>query len=522
MRGRMKVLLGAAALTVLVTGSAATAEVSAAPAGTAALTADIDKILTDARLTGSQAGVLVRDADTNEVLYARNTDRRLLPASNTKLFTSVAALEVLGVDHRFTTSVLTTGRRSGSVVDGDLYLRGGGDPTTLASDYDALAKQVAAAGVRTVRGKLVADDTYFDSQRLGSDWANDDEPYYYAAQISALTVAPNTDYDSGTVIVEVRPGSSAGAPAKVSLVPETGYVQIDNRATTGSTTNVSVEREHGTNTIVVSGTIAPGDESMDWSTVWEPTGYAADVFRRALNRHGIDVAGRTSTGATPADAASLAEHQSMTLKELLTPFMKLSNNMHAETLTKAMGRKVSNQGSWSAGLRAAADALAKLGVTTTTMRMADGSGLSRRDLVTPEHIGGLLAAAQGKPWFQAWYDSLPIACQSDRMVGGTLRSRMCNTPAAANVHAKTGSLTSVTSLGGYVTTKDGERLIFSVMFNNHLSGNPKDLEDRIAVRLANYSRSESASAQVAPYEPAPRKNTDPRLDNLECSWLKAC
>lgn len=516
-------LLAVVASVLLVTGSSAVAETPGeVPASVADLTADIDQILTDARLTGSQAGVMVRDGDTDEVLYARNPDTRLLPASNNKLFTSAAALEVLGPDHTFATRVRADGRLDGSFLSGDLYLVGGGDPTTLASDYDALAERIAAAGIRTVGGRLVADDTYFDANRLGTDWANDDEPYYYAAQISALTVAPDTDYDAGTVIVEVSGGSSVGVPAQIRLIPETGYVTIDNRATTGGRTSISVEREHGANTIVVSGTVASGAVYKDWASVWEPTGYAADVFRRALTRHGVRVVGETVSGTAPDAADTLASHESMPLSQLLVPFMKLSNNGHAEVLTKAMGRKVYGQGSWSAGLRASREALAALGGNVTTMRMVDGSGLSRRDLTTPMHLANLLRTAQQRSWFPAWYGSLPIAGEPDRMVGGTLRNRMRGTPAAGNVHAKTGSLTAVTALSGYVTSADGERLIFSIVFNNHLSGKPSDLEDRIAVRLAQFSRTQQAGVATQPYLPGPPKPDDPRAAYLECSWIKAC
>ena len=522
MRGRLRILLSATALALVATSTVAVAESYAAvPASVADLSRDIDAILADPRMEGSQAGVLVRDADTDEVLYARNTDSRLLPASNNKLFTSAAALEVLGPDYTFTTRAVSDARQDGSALKGDLYLVGGGDPTALASDYDTLAKQIADAGVRRVTGKLIADDTFFDAERLGTDWANDDEPYYYAAQISALTVSPDTDYDAGTVIVRVKGGATGAAP-QVTVIPETSHVQIDNRAVTGSSTNLSVVREHGNNTIVVSGTIASGATVSRWSSVWEPTGYAADVFRRALARHGVEVAGKTITGAAPNGAKQLAGHESMPLSRLLIPFMKLSNNGHAEVLTKAMGRKAYGEGSWSAGLRAGREALAALGPNMATMRMVDGSGLSRRDLTTPGHLGALLASAQDEPWFEVWHDSLPIAGNADRMVGGTLRSRMRGTPAENNVHAKTGSLTAVTSLSGYVASADGERLIFSIVLNNYLSGKPSDLEDRIAVRLAQFSRDAEAGTRQAPYQPKRPSYPDQRSGDLECSWLKAC
>src|SRR5690606_24428086 len=186
--------------------------------------------------------------------------------------------------------VRAVGRPHGGALVGDLYLRGTGDPTMLAADYDALAAQVAASGVRVVTGDLVADDTWFDAVRLGREWAWDDEPYYYAAQVSALSVAPDTDYDAGTVIVTVRPGAAAGARPVVTLTPETRYVTIDNRATTvgsGGADTIAIEREHGTNRIVITGTVpVNGSATNDWVSVWEPTGYAADVFRRALERHG--------------------------------------------------------------------------------------------------------------------------------------------------------------------------------------------------------------------------------------------
>ncbi|HZE48289.1 MAG TPA: D-alanyl-D-alanine carboxypeptidase/D-alanyl-D-alanine-endopeptidase, partial [Jatrophihabitantaceae bacterium] len=169
-------------------------QAGSAPASTSRLGADLDRILADQRLAGGQVGLEVRDAATGDVLYEHNAQNRLLPASNAKLFTSTAAMDVLGPDYRFTTSVAANRPTNNGTLRGNLYLKGTGDPTMLGPDYDALAKAVADSGVRTVAGNLVADDTYFDEVRLAPFWAWDDEPYYYNAQISALTVAPDTDY----------------------------------------------------------------------------------------------------------------------------------------------------------------------------------------------------------------------------------------------------------------------------------------------------------------------------------------
>ncbi|MBQ0900465.1 D-alanyl-D-alanine carboxypeptidase/D-alanyl-D-alanine-endopeptidase [Micromonospora sp. U21] len=505
--------------TAATAGAPATAE-SPTPA-TTRLRAAIDTVLADSRLTGAQASVVVVDTSTGQTLYDRNGDRRLIPASNTKLLTSTAALELLGAGHRFGTDVRTTGKRRGGLLSGNLYLRGGGDPTMLAADYDALAAQVAADGVRVVTGNLIADDTRYDRTRLGPDWTWDDEPYYYAAQVSALTVAPDTDYDAGTVIVHAAPADRAGAPPVVNTTPPTGYVRIDNRAETVATgeTSISIEREHGGNTIVVSGQIAVGDEpASDWVSVWEPTGYAADVFRAALHRHGVRVLGRTVLGQpTPEAAHPVARHDSMSLGELMTPFLKLSNNGHAEVLTKEIGRVLSGSGTWSAGLTAISEYVADTGMDTGTLRQRDGSGLSRRNLVPATEFVDLLAAVRAEPWFATWYAALPIAGQPDRFVGGTLRSRMAGTPAAGNVHAKTGSLTGVSGLSGYVTSADGRLLAFSILLNNYLTASVKALEDQIAVALAGYREDGAATARVAP----PAVPETPRTpEGVECSWVK--
>jgi D-alanyl-D-alanine carboxypeptidase/D-alanyl-D-alanine-endopeptidase (penicillin-binding protein 4) len=509
-------LLAAVLLTLTVTwtsGAAAPASAADPAPGVADLTKDLDQILSASNLVVARSGVVVKSAATGEQLYAQDTGKVFLPASNTKLLTSTAAIDTLGLDYRFTTSVLSSGRRVGSTQAGDLYLKGTGDPTMLAADYDTLAAKVADSGVKLVTGKLVADDTWFDDVRLGTDWAWDDEPYYYAAQISALTASPDTDYDAGSMIVSVAPGDTAGGPAKVTTTPETDYVTIENHATTGSTTDVSVNRVHGTNRIVVTGTVAAEDD--EWMTVDDPAMYAASLFRKALAKHGVRVLGHTTRAATPETAKSVAERQSMPLSELLVPFLKLSNNMHAEILTKAMGRKVSGKGTWDAGLAVTLGFAAKNGVKA--VRLRDGSGLSRLDGVTPGDLTSFLIAMRSKPWFTTWYDALPIAGNPDRFTGGTLRSRMAGTPAADNVHAKTGSLTSVSSLSGYVTSADGEPLVFSIMTNNYLSGDPKTaVENAIAVRLAKFKRDTPVDAQVELRSQAPAtQNSD-----LECSWLK--
>ena len=500
----------------------------------------VDRILADKRLAGASSSVVVSDASDGRVLYDHHSGRRLMPASNTKLLTSAAAMDVLGPGYRYSTDVRAHGERHGGQLDGDLYLRGTGDPTLLAKDYDALAAQVAASGIKKVTGSLVADDTTFDSQRLGASWAADDESAYYSSQISALSLAPDTDYDAGCVIVEVVPGSTAGEKPKVKVTPSNRYVDVEVTATTvagNGPDTLSVDREHGGNTLTVSGGIPVGaDPQESWTSVWEPTGYAASVFADELRKHGVQVAGKTELGkATPQDADRVARHSSMPLSKLNHPFMKLSNNNHAEVLTKTMGHETAGKGTWSAGLKAIDGFLEKQGVDTGTLRQVDGSGLSRMDNVSAGQIATLLHAVRKKPWFKQWYDALPVACEPGRLTGGTLRSRMCDTPAEGNAHAKTGSLTGASGLSGYVTDADGRQLAYSIILNNYLADSVKDIEDSIVVTLASYGRngngngktaekrSKSGDAGDAHRAPDDGRSTHPSgtpVSGLECSWTK--
>jgi len=517
--------------------AAGSANGAGAPSPTA-LSQDLDALLANPSLQGAQVGLVVRDATSGATLYDRNGGDELLPASNAKLFTSAAAMNVLGADYRFSTSVLASGTRDGVHLNGNLYLKGTGDPTMLAADYDALAAKVAASGITTVHGQLVADDTWFDDVRLAPGWAWDDEPYYYDAQVSALTVSPDTDYDPGSVNVTVTPGA-VGQPPSVTVTPPTTYLTIVNTATTGAAGSAfteNVDRDNGDNVIRVTGVI-PADATPDVETmaVWNPTAFVTSLFSADLARHGVRVLGGTANGQTPAGARTITGRQSMPLSQLLVPFLKLSNNLHAETLVKAAGEKVYGQGTWSAGLQALEGNFSTLGVNSGQLRLVDGSGLSRMDDVTPDELTDLLGSARQQPWFGTWYAALPIAGVSDRMVGGTLRNRMVGTPAANNMHAKTGSMTGVSALSGYVTAADGEKLVFAMVSNNVLGSLPTSIEDAVGVRLAEYNgTADRASTNLLPQQQAqPQSGTRPRpsiagqqpLDprsQVECSWNRTC
>ncbi len=469
----------------------------------ATLKEKLDLILADDVLANSMTGVHVRNATTGEEVYEQFSDIRLRPASNMKLFTAVAALETLGTDYTFTTEVLTDGAVSGSTLEGDVYVKGKGDPTLLKEDLDQFADELLNQGIEEISGDILGDDTWYDDVRLSEDMSWDNEPSYVAAQISALTMSPNDDYDTGSVIVEVTPGSEVGEPAEVKTVPETDHVTIVNNTETGdsnASNSVSVNREHGTNDIVIDGSMPlNANKSRTWSSVWDPTVYTLDIFKKSLEEKGItlkeDVATKRATA--PKDAEQLTSKESMPLEDIMIPFMKLSNNGHAEMLTKEMGVVEYDEGSWSKGLEVIYDVAESLGVDKDTIMLRDGSGMSDKGLIPAEQFTSLLYAAQDRAWYPDFLNSLPVAGASDRMVGGTLRNRLTGESTKENATAKTGSTTSVSTLTGYVTTKDGEKLIFSILNNNFKSGSMPTIQDKIVTVLAEHKVEDGEGEEVS-------------------------
>ncbi|MQM25710.1 D-alanyl-D-alanine carboxypeptidase/D-alanyl-D-alanine endopeptidase [Glycomyces albidus] len=497
---------------------AGTVVAQAQETGDEALAAAIDAILQDPKLTDSQSSIIVKDAATGEVVYDHNGNQRGLPGSNQKLTTVAGALETLGEDFTFATEVLGD-RPVDGVVSGDLYLRGSGDPSMLEADYQRLAADLADLGVSRIDGDLVADDTAFDAARHGDEWAWGDLQYQAAAEISALTVGSGAEHWAGTVRLFMTGGAAAGDPVQVEMVPENDYVTVVNEATTGTTTNLSVNRDEHANTLRVTGTVKAG-ETPDYFTraVIDPTALVADVFANALADNGIDLTGgiRLSEPTPQGAGESLAVHESVPLSQLSADLLKPSNNSYAEALFKTIGYANTGKGTFASGKAGVYAAIEKYGVDTDPIRQADGSGMSRFDQVTPDAITDLLIGAKDAPWFDAYYDALPVACQD-----GTLAGRLCNTPAAGNAHAKSGSLTSVSALSGYVTDADGRELVFSIVFNDYLASTVKPLEDKIVAALAGYSAS-STEAEITAFgnvEEAEAAAEEIPGDR-ECTWYE--
>lgn len=439
-------------------------------------------LLQDELVKSSMVGISLRDSQTGEVIYEKNGEIPFRPASNLKMITAALALDVLGEDYTFRTMLKTDGEISRGSLKGDLYLVGRGDVTLRPSDLEKFAKALSERGVHTIEGNLIGDDHWYDDVRYSKDLVWEDEETYYGAQISALTLSPTKDYDAGTIIVDVFPGERVGDSPKFSLFPSTDYIKVINNASTvkkGNENTITIHRKHGENTIEISGKI-PADEgrSREWVSVWDPTKYTTFVFKEILQKHGISVEGEIKTGIVPKDSKTLYESQSIPLKELLIPFMKLSNNGHAETFVKEMGKVEKGEGSWESGLEVVDDWLTKMELDTNIIQLRDGSGLSQANLIPPNEITNFLFHIQDKTWFTEFRNSLPIAGNPDRMLGGTLRFRMNDLPPDFMVLAKTGTLTTVSSLSGYIEVSNGKSIIFSIMVNNVVDEDEaKEFED---------------------------------------------
>ena len=440
----------------------------------AAFAAAVDSIFSDTVFAGANWGVEIKSLETGRILYQRNAGKMFVPASNMKLVTGTAALETLGPGWRYRTAVVAGGPVENGVLRGDLVVVGSGDPT-IAADFQngdplavfrAWADSLRAHGVTRITGRIVGDDDVFDDRALGRGWAWDDTDAYYSAEIGGL------QYNLGVVGIAVTPGSAPGSEGRIRLVPATSYTRFENH--TRTVAGAPVAEVEGTREEQGTGIVVAGDVPRDTAeirtevAVRNNTAYFVTVLRETLLAAGIRVDGAAvdqddiAPADVPARRGALFVHSSPPLAEILPGFLKPSQNQIGELLLKTMGRALRGQGTAAAGI-AVVDSLHRTwGLPARKLAQADGSGLSRYNLIAPELLIALLEHMRGSANYQTFYAALPVAG-----VDGTLASRMKGTPLQGNVHAKTGTVTNVRSLSGYMTTAAGEPMVFSMIVNHH-------------------------------------------------------
>ena len=458
------------------------------PHSATALVSDLGTML-GARTRSGDWGVLVMSLTRGDTLYSVNADGALLPASNMKLFCTALALDQLGPEHQFTTQVLREGELAADgTLTGNLILRGGGDPGFSsrflsggpAAPAESLAQRVLEAGVRRVRGDLVADASAFAAERIPEGWLSRYLGAGYAARVSALSLNENL------VWIVVQPTVS-GRPATVTLDPATEIQVSSNVRTNGGRDARIMAHTTPSGTIEVRGWVgARAGERRYQVVVEDPATFTAGALRRALAVRGVVIEGATRSGFAGEGAMPLTVLPSPPLSRLLSVMNRESNNHFAELIFRNAARARAPEGSVSTAF---ANQLLqqfmvdKVGAAPGSVHAADGSGLSVLDRATARSLVQLLSFAHRAPWADAFHASLPVAGESE-----TLRGRMRLTPAQGNLHAKTGTTNRVISLAGYVTAEDGELLAFAFLYNGTDRWNARTTIDAMGATLAAFRR----------------------------------
>jgi serine-type D-Ala-D-Ala carboxypeptidase/endopeptidase (penicillin-binding protein 4) len=436
-------------------------------------------------------GIQVVDLATGKTIYESNPDHFFVPASNVKLFSTALALVRLGPDFRFQTRVLADAPPDSSGrIAGSLRLIGGGDPnlSSRAIPYrmgpiignplvaiEDLASQLVSAGVKRVDGGIIGDDTWYLWQPYSAGWGIEDPESDDGPPVSALTVHDNT------LTLAVRPGTREGDAGALLLTPAVEFYRVDNRVrTTGAGTErrLFYNRVPGSLDLRVWGTIPLRDRGEEFLLgIEDPALYAARTLRGALAGRGITVQGEpearhlyphdvadlnVAAPTPPPTGTELARRISAPLIEDLRITGKVSQNLHAELALRAVGRARRNIGSFEAGLEEMKLFLGELGVDGEGYTLRDASGLARLNLLTPATVTALLRYMFNSRYREEWLSTLPVAAQD-----GTLSSRFGESPAAGRIYAKTGSLSHVSALSGYIRRLDGTWLAFSILVNNY-------------------------------------------------------
>lgn len=441
----------------------------------------LDRILSEV-LPKTHVGVEVISLTTGLKLYEKNVGRLFIPASALKLFTTAAALDILGLDFCFETQIRTDGTIDGARINGNLYLVGSGDPEFSVSDLEMLVRGLRLRGIQEVTGDLLVDCSAFDEIPKGPGWMWDDVNSISFSSVSALTI------NHSCVSLWVRPAVKETEAARLFVYPKTRQMQLINETQTiGQSCALQLERPGMVEkpTVLIKGSIPlHSDVQMYSIPVDAPNLYAGEVLGRRLKQAGITIKGKMRVGQVSQMSHLIVSHRSRPLSMLIQTLMKHSDNLYADHLFKKMGQQVAGvSGTWANGGHAVRTFLEKeINLDAAGFVMLDGSGLSRYNLTSPNQIAQLLTwVAQRSPYAPEFIAALPIAGGE-----GTLKNRLQDLE--AHLRAKTGRMQGIRSLCGYLTTKSGEKLVLVILANGFVesqSESYKKIEDQICLFLRN-------------------------------------
>ncbi len=414
----------------------------------------LQDVLSSDTLASSNVGIFAIDVSSGRELYSLNSGKLFIPASVLKILTAYTALKTLTPQYQFATEYYVTDTVMDSASVSTLYIKGNGDPALSTVDLIYHARTVARRLTTPLNGGIVVDNSYFDTTHFGNGWMWDDPN---------VPIAPFFVNDN-RVLFMVSPGDSLGAVLKVSPEPFSSLMDISVQATTGGEDRISISSiaEKNREKIIIAGTLDSKSASMSFSSiVKQPELFAATIFTDFLSQNGVELSGPMRVGSVPPDARSLGVFRSRPLREIVTKFLKESNNLTGECILKTIGAvSEGTPGDASKGTEAVIKALQEIGVRRKEYRIVDGSGLSTYNLLSPEILVKVLKAAHDDfTLYSEFSSALPVSGTD-----GTLRSRMEDS-LSRSVRAKTGTMSGVSSLAGYLKTRRGRLVAFAIIVN---------------------------------------------------------
>ena len=446
--------------------------------GTLLFQRKVKKILDNSCLKKNNFGIKIYSLDRGEAIIELRAKKLFIPASNLKILTTAVALETLGPNYRFPTSLFTDGTLKDEVLNGNLYIKGHGDPKFVTEQMWLLVNELRNLPIRRITGNIIGDDSFFDNNKRVKTWIKNPGAQAYEAPLGALS------FNFNTVQAYVSPGIKAGNKPKIVIEPDTEYITLDNQARTlkpGKRNRLIVNRvEHkGFDEITVSGGITLSQARAQYFlNITDPTQYTLSVLKQYLNHAGIKFTGKIEQRRVPEGAMKLLTHDSEPLTLALQGLNKFSNNFVAEQILKTIGaEKYGQPGTTLKGLKAFKEYLITLGYQQNQYKVLDGSGLSRQNRLSPQIIIDVLRHVKNDLGVYPEF----VSALGVMGVDGNVKNRMRGVKSSERARVKTGTLNFVSALSGYFQSRDDETFAFSILMNSLKcsNGRIKKLQDQI-------------------------------------------
>ncbi len=444
-------------------------------------TDELSYLLKDPFFRKCQIGVDVYNITKKEIVFRHNEQLLFHPASNMKLITTATALYFLGPDYKFKTEIKYDGEIEDSVLNGNLFFVGGFDPYFTSSDLDTLVMQLKKNGINKIAGNIYADVSNMDSLFWGQGWMWDDDPSYDFPYMTPLSI------NDASLQVAVTP-TNIGEYASVTTIPQSNYFNFTNKIVTvdNDTTKLTISRNwiNRSDSLILDGGIYVNAKSDTFTINLKNTNqYFLALVKDALLKNGISFDGNCRIKTTPKSAKPIAIKERV-FSEVIINLNKTSDNLSAEMTLRALAfSKFGKYASAKKGIKLIDSLVAEVGLNPKDYRIVDGSGVSHYNLVSVELLNEILIYMNlyHPKLFKVLYNSLPIAG-----VDGTIKHRMKKGFAHNNVHAKTGTLSGVSSLSGYLKSKSGDLISFSINIQNFVGSTrkAKKIQDEICEILS--------------------------------------